>query len=125
MMLKHIKHTYWKGGFLLEYEGWKVGQEIRQFRKAKRMTIEEFSFRLGVSPSHLNQLELGNRKMSIDLLYRIMEELNVDANTILVIPAKEGSFIHVSIDKQLERVPEEKRKYLEAVFQYMIKTLPE
>ena len=66
----------------MRYEGWKAGKEIRLLRKQKGLTLEELSFRLGMSPSHINQLELGNRKMSIDLLYKLMDEFEVDANTI-------------------------------------------
>ena len=70
----------------MEYQGWKVGQEIRKLRNKKKMTIEELSFKLGMSTSHINQLELGSRKMSIDLLYKIMSELDTDANTVLAVP---------------------------------------
>lgn len=72
----------------MRYEGWKAGKEIRLLRKQKGLTLEESSFRLGMSPSHINQLELGNRKMSIDLFYKLMDEFEVDANTILKIPTK-------------------------------------
>lgn len=108
----------------MRYEGWKAGKEIRLLRKQKGLTLEESSFRLGMSPSHINQLELGNRKMSIDLFYKLMDEFEVDANTILKIPTKKELERELSIGVLLESFPMEKRKYLENVFQYMINTMP-
>lgn len=109
----------------MKYEGWKVGQELRKLRKERGMSVDDLSCRLGMSRSHINQLEQGHRKMSMDLLYKIMSELDVDANTILVIPAKAEPFEHLSIDKQLERIPEEERMFLQKTFQYMINALPD
>ncbi len=108
----------------MKYEGWKVGKEIHLLRKQKGMTLEELSFRLGMSASHINQLELGNRKMSIDLLYKLMDEFEVDANTILKIPERRESSREISIDELLETFPMKRRKYLQNVFQYMINTMP-
>lgn len=109
----------------MQYEGWKVGQELRRLRKEHGMSVDDLSCRLGMSRSHINQLEQGHRKMSMNLLYKIMSELDVDANTILVIPEKTKPFKHISIDEQLEKMPEEERKYLLKTFQYMINAFPE
>ncbi|SCP98603.1 helix-turn-helix domain-containing protein [Anaerobium acetethylicum] len=108
----------------MEYEGWKVGQEIRKLRNQKNMTIEELSFKLGMSTSHINQLELGSRKMSIDLLYKIMGELEADANTVLAIPVKSEKRKGISIDAELEGIPSEKKMYLMGIFSQMIQTFP-
>ena len=43
----------------------------------------EFSDELGKSESHIKQVELGSRKISLDLLISLMEVLHVDANSIL------------------------------------------
>ena len=109
----------------MKYEGWKVGQELRRLRKEHGMSVDDLSCRLGMSRSHINQLEQGHRKMSMDLLYKIMSELDVDANTILVIPEKTKPFKRISIDEQLEQMPEEEREYLLKTFQYMINAFPE
>ncbi len=108
----------------MEYQGWKVGQEIRKLRNKKKMTIEELSFKLGMSTSHINQLELGSRKMSIDLLYKIMSELDTDANTVLAVPDRLHEGQGISIDAELEGLPPEKKKYLIGLFHQMIRTFP-
>lgn len=50
----------------MEYEGWKAGQALRNVRKSRHLTIEQLSERVNKSPSHINQIELGSRKMSVD-----------------------------------------------------------
>lgn len=72
----------------MEYEGWKAGQALRDVRKSRHLTIEQLSERVNKSPSHINQIELGSRKMSVDLLYLLMTALHTDANTILGIAPK-------------------------------------
>ena len=74
----------------MEYEGWKTGQALRNVRKSRHLTIEQLSERVNKSPSHINQIELGSRKMSVDLLYLLMTALHTDANTILgIIPEED------------------------------------
>ena len=75
----------------MEYEGWKAGQALRDVRKSRHLTIEQLSERVNKSPSHINQIELGSRKMSVDLLYLLMTALYTDANTILGIAPEEDA----------------------------------
>lgn len=106
----------------MKYEGWKIGPRIQSLRKMKGMTAEALSAELGASVSHVSQIEQGNRKMSIDLLYKMMDVLEVDANTFLGISKVEGSF--VSIDEELMNMPIEEQNYLRDVFVQMIRKFP-
>lgn len=108
----------------MEYEGWRVGPNVQELRKDKNMTAAELSDRLGVSTSHVSQIEQGCRRMSIDLLYKYMEVLEVDANTVLDVTAIEKKEPKVSIDKELAALPETKQQYFLAVFMQMIQTMP-
>lgn len=108
----------------MEYDGLKAGQEIRRLRNRKRMSILDLSGKLEVSASHINQIELGSRKMSIDLLYKLMDVLDADANTLLAVPTKADLADGVSIDAQLKRISADKQRYLVGVFQQMIEKLP-
>lgn len=108
----------------MEYDGLKAGQEIRRLRNRKRMSILDLSGKLEVSASHINQIELGSRKMSIDLLYKIMEVLDADANTLLAVPTKADLADGVSIDAQLKRFSVDKQRYLVGIFQQMIENFP-
>jgi transcriptional regulator with XRE-family HTH domain len=108
----------------VEYEGWRVGPNLQALRKEKNMTAAELSDQLGVSTSHVSQIEQGCRRMSMDLLYKYMEVLAVDANTVLDISLQEKKEPHNSIDQALAVLPEAKRRYLTALFAQMIQTLP-
>lgn len=102
----------------MKYEGLKVGQIIRNLRKEHSLTIEELSEIVGINVIHITQIELGNRKMSIDLFCQLIDALETDANTILAISAADNK--DYSVDDSLRQLPREKRKYLTDVFKYMI-----
>lgn len=103
----------------MKYESLNVGSTIRFLREQKNWTLEEMSHRLHRSVSHIVQVELGARRIGLDTLYRLMDVLEVDANTILLIAEPEKE-VHLSIDEELSKLSEEDRRYLEGVFQYMI-----
>ena len=106
----------------MKYEGWIVGARIKKLRKAKGMSAEEFGIRLEVSASHISQIEQGCRKMSIDLLYRVLNVLEVDANTLLGID--ECHHTEISIDEALENLSEKQKIYFRTIFLQMIQKLP-
>lgn len=88
------------------------------------MTAEELSAELGVSTSHISQIEQGGRKMSVDLMYRLMDVLNVDANTLLAIPECASVGADVSIDAELYELPKEQQRYFKSIFLQMIRKFP-
>ncbi len=106
----------------MKYEGWIVGARIKRLRKEKRMTAVEFGIRLGVSTSHIQQIEQGGRKMSVDLLCRILDVLEIDANTLLGIETCHHDGI--SIDEAIEELSEKQRNYFRTIFLQMIQKLP-
>ena len=67
----------------MEYDGILIGQAVRDIRTERGLTIEELSDRVDKSVSHIHQLELGSRKMSVDLLLAFVSVLDTDANRIL------------------------------------------
>ena len=108
----------------MEYDGFRAGQEIRRLRNNKHLSILEMSGRINTSASHLNQIELGVRKMSIDMLYKLMGELDTDANTLLAVPTKGDLIGGISIDAELEKLPLDKQRYLISIFKQMITNIP-
>lgn len=67
----------------MKYDGILIGQAVRDIRTERGLTIEELSDRVDKSVSHIHQLELGSRKMSVDLLLALVSVLDTDANRIL------------------------------------------
>lgn len=108
----------------MEYQGWNAGQAIRELRRQKNMTIEVLSEAVGKSVSHITQMEEGNRKMSIDLLYALITVLGTDANTILAIPTVKV-VKETSIDAELEKLNPVMRGYLSKEFMHMISQAPQ
>ncbi len=108
----------------MKYEGWKIGQRIKRLRKERNMTAEVLSIELGVSTSHISQIEQGCRKMSVDLLYRLMEVLSVDANTLLAVSECGNVGVEISVDEELTELPKEQQVYFKSIFLQMIRKFP-
>lgn len=68
----------------MKYDAFVVGENIRALRKKRGITLEHLSEKLEKSVTHLNLIELGNRKVSMGMLFQLMELFDVDANDILV-----------------------------------------
>ena len=108
----------------MKYEGLKVGQSIRNLRKKHDMSMAEFSDAIGVTISHVTQIELGYRKMSMDVFFRIMDVLGEDANTVLGIEKNTTARSNLSIDEYLSKVPKEQKNYFVELFIFMINNFP-
>ena len=85
------------------------------------MTIDELSEAVGKSSSHITQLEEGNRRLSIDLLYALITEFNTDANTILSIHTDVNEN---SIDEELRQLSPEMHSYFNKQFMQMVREIP-
>lgn len=109
---------------MMKYDGFTSGQAVRDLREAKGWTIEKLAEEVDKSESHIHQLELGSRKMSIELLFALMGTFGTDANTILGVKGNECSTEGISIDTMLEQLPETQREYLKRQFIRMIEEFP-
>ena len=96
----------------MEYKGLEVGNTIKSLRIKKNVSVFELAYRAKISQSHVYQLEEGNNKMSIDLLYRLMDALDTDANTILGIKEKNEN----SVDERLKELNPKMKKTLTELF---------
>ena len=96
----------------MEYKGLEVGNTIKSLRIKKNVSVFELAYRTKISQSHVYQLEEGNNKMSIDLLYRLMDALDTDANTILGIKENNEN----SVDERLKELNPKMKKTLTELF---------
>ena len=55
-----------------------IGFKIKTARRKLGLNQLELSKKLNISPSYLNLIESGKRKVSVDLLIKASEELNLD-----------------------------------------------
>lgn len=54
-----------------------VGRKIRQLRKEHKLTQVELSARLGIQQSDLSRMEMGEYRVSLDTLFRILAEFKM------------------------------------------------
>ena len=55
-----------------------IGHKIKTKRRKLGITQANLSRSLSISPTYLNLMESGKRKINVDLLLKIAEELNVN-----------------------------------------------
>ena len=63
-------------GALKSAQELKVGEQIREVRKAKRIRQKVLARMVGISPGALTNFEKGRRRISLDWLHRIAEALD-------------------------------------------------
>lgn len=107
----------------MKYDALIVGENIRALRKKQGITLEQLSERLEKSVTHMNMIELGNRNISMKLLFQLMNVFEVDANEILEIKQNKKPK-NSSIDYELTTLPNEYGEYLKNSFMEMIHSLP-
>ena len=56
----------------------KIGPKIKSFRRQLGLQANKLSEQLGISPSYLNLIESGKRKIDGDLLLKVCEELKIE-----------------------------------------------
>lgn len=79
-----------------------LGEQIRRARKRKGLSQMAFSEKLGISLSHLSDLENGKTGFSVSILQKITEILQVSADSLLRTNIKEvGEIYHAEIQELL------------------------
>ncbi|MDR0503100.1 MAG: helix-turn-helix domain-containing protein [Treponema sp.] len=59
-----------------------LGANIKHYRKKQRLSQEQFSEKLGISPKHLSTIETGAAFVSAELLEKFSRELHVSASAL-------------------------------------------
>ncbi len=67
----------------MEMDYYRIGQRIRRFRKAGRLSQEQLAETVGISVTHLSHIETGNTKLSLAVFAAIAEALGVQADELL------------------------------------------
>lgn len=60
----------------------RLGAVIKSARKAKGLTREQLAETINISPRYLMSIENKNRKPRYNILFKLIRELNVSADTI-------------------------------------------
>ena len=62
---------------------YKIGQQIRKFRKVHGFSQEELAERVNISTTHMSHIETGSTKLSLPVLVDIASVLQVRTDDIL------------------------------------------
>lgn len=62
---------------------YKIGQQIRKFRKAHGLSQEELAEKVNISTTHMSHIETGNTKLSLPVLVDIAAALEVRTDDLL------------------------------------------
>jgi len=61
----------------------KIGQQIRKYRKAHGLSQEQLAEKVGISVTHMSHIETGNTKLSLPVLVDIANALEVQTDELL------------------------------------------
>ena len=62
---------------------YRLGQQIRKYRKINNMSQEQLAEKAGISVTHMSHIETGNTKLSLQVLVDISEALEVSVDDLL------------------------------------------
>lgn len=62
---------------------YKIGQRIRKYRKANRLSQEQLAEIIGISITHLSHIETGNTKLSLSVFVSIAKALSIQTDELL------------------------------------------
>ena len=60
-----------------------IGQKIRKYRKARKLSQETLAEKVGISTTHLSHIETGNTKLSLPVLVQLSVALDVHTDDLL------------------------------------------
>lgn len=78
----------------------KLGDTLKVARKNNNLTREQLAEKLNISPRYLMSIENENKKPSYNVLFRLIRELGISADTIFF---PEGKYPNTEVD-QLTRL---------------------
>lgn len=62
---------------------YEIGQRIRKYRKASKLSQEQLAEKAGISVTHMSHIETGNTKLSLPVLVNIANILSVQTDAII------------------------------------------
>ena len=70
-----------------------LGKRIKNKRVENKLTQEQLGEMCGLSAAHIGHIERGTRILSVDVLFRIAQVLNVSVDYLLLTPLKTIIFL--------------------------------
>jgi transcriptional regulator with XRE-family HTH domain len=97
-----------------------LGQRIRELRKAKSLSQDQLSEKVGIDPKHLSRIELGKSFPYMETLEAIASALEVEIKDLFEFMhlSKEAATIE-SIDRMLQGASEDKLRQVYKFIKYI------
>jgi transcriptional regulator with XRE-family HTH domain len=80
-----------------------IGKRIRQFRKERKLTLDQCSELSGISSQHLSHIESGTARLSLSCLVNIANVMNITPNELLL-DSITADIDDVFLHKDIQRV---------------------
>ena len=82
---------------------YKIGQRIRKFRNAYRLSQEQLAEKVGISTTHMSHIETGNTKLSLPLFVKLANVLSIQTDELLYdTPQKNKTAIKGELEEILD-----------------------
>lgn len=95
---------------MFSYDKYAVGDALRELRNERHLTQSQLAEKLGLSAIHYSLIEQGQRKFSIEVLFKLMDVFEVNADRVLAIEPKE---IQTDVfSKRLSVLSKEEQEYV-------------
>ena len=101
-----------------------MGDRVKDLRKKKRLTQEQFAEKIGVSVQYVSEIERGISMPSMQVFIKILEVLDASADYLLRDMVSTGNLYgDKQIATKLERLAPNQRKTLMAIIDAYIENL--
>lgn len=84
-MLQKVGTESERGNVMYKYDKYAVGDVLRELRNERHLTQSQIAEKLDLSVIHYSLIEQGQRKFSLEVLFKIMEVFEVNADRVLAI----------------------------------------
>lgn len=84
-MLQKIREESERGDIMLKYDKYAVGDALRELRNERHLTQSQIAEKLELSVIHYSLIEQGQRKFSLEVLFKLMDVFEVNADRVLAI----------------------------------------
>lgn len=87
------------------------GARLREQRKLKGWTIEQFAEQVGLSPNYMGDLERGQKLPRFETFLQIVEVLDVSADTLIRDTVSPASYVATDeLSRKLEALTPQQKK---------------
>lgn len=80
-----------------------LGAAIKAARVENKITQEQLAEMIGIAPSHVKQIEAGNRNPSVEVLFKLAQTLNFSVDEIFFPGGKNEPELLYKIERSLKQ----------------------